>query len=370
MPPDDRCAVPRRSPAWTRRLSLRSSHKLLLPLLTVSLANCGKAPEESDCASAEVSPEQVGDSKWLLLSPEQRSAIARLSVEPEGPPLCTATVMGPSWAVTADHCAKATTMRIEFGSQPYDLPIREWTSHPVFDLAVIRFAAEDLPLEVTPLQPLNAASSVSLEGMFVEAAGYGVTEAGTSGELNFSVQQVLAVVDELALVLDAKGSWLGCAGDSGGPALLRDDDGQVRVVGVLSTGALDCMGEARYLYLPAFLDWLEEVGVSVGGSARSECGGLTQVGRCFDEGRPVWCEGGTIHRETCGAENVCGWDVEKAAFRCIEPEQDPCFGVSEQGRCEAGLAVRCDDGRLTEQDCLACGAQCGFSSATGLVGCR
>ncbi len=336
-------------------------------LLLAGGAAC--APSAESCDAPEPLAEQGDHSEWLLASAEETAAIVRLSVGPDEPVLCTATLVGRDRAITADHCSDATMLTVTASSGVYDFPIVEWTSHPIFDLAVARLGGDSLPDDVLPIAPLLMAPVEPLEGTAVETAGYGLTESGASGDLKFSVQEVASVNDELALVLDGDGSWLACAGDSGGPALLRDDQGRVRVVGVLSTGAFDCMGEGRYLYLPGFAEWIADVVEPSSGGNHTECGALTVAGRCFGS-RAVFCDDGALRIEDCNVEEMCGYDIEREGFRCIAPDADPCLGVSEAGICEDGLASRCKNGELESVDCASCAGRCDRSHKSGLVECQ
>jgi hypothetical protein len=89
-----------------------------------------------------------------------------------------------------------------------------------------------------------------------QLAGFGLTEDDTIGLRLFTDEVVIDDDGEL-ITVDGEGQRGACLGDSGGPLLIRDGAGNVRVVGVLSHGSASCLNIDRYVLLYQVRDWLE-----------------------------------------------------------------------------------------------------------------
>jgi hypothetical protein len=200
----------------------------------------------------------------------------------------------------------------------------------------------------------------------VDIAGFGVDTDGVPvTSLNFLAERI-ARVDAETVVVDGHGRTGACIGDSGGPMLLRDKTGSLAVAGVLSEGAGTCTGEDHYVRADLLRAWVSATdGVTTGSGS---CGSVTPVGFCR-QGRPIWCEGGTLTSVSCAAGTACGFSAHAGGYRCVAPQGDACAGVDDLGKCDGDLARVCREGRVDETDCSACGAACAWNASTGRYDC-
>lgn|GEM_PF-5013178 len=83
-------------------------------------------------------------------------------------------------------------------------------------------------------------------------------------------------------------------------------------------------------------------------------------------GNAVWCDSGSLVSESCGASQPCGWEASGSGFRCVDAGA-PCSGVDSLGVCRENGALRCDHGKLQEQDCAS--GQCRVDGKTARAGC-
>jgi hypothetical protein len=241
------------------------------------------------------------------------------------------------------------------------------TLHDELDIAVLavgaghkRTAGETLPPALSP-QPLD------LDDL-VQIAGYGVDDEGQFGVLQFATERILRITDE-TITVTADGLAGACAGDSGGPLLIRGQSGEVEVLGVLSDGTASCRGEDTYIRLDALSEWLDQQGVEPEQNAGIACADLGNEGMCSND-RAVYCEHEGARSDHCQElGEVCGWDSAARGFRCIPPGVGPCGEINALGVCREGQAIRCESGALVWSDCAACGAACVRSPKTGRATC-
>ncbi len=307
------------------------------------------------------------ESLYLALDPMERAAIVHVVTEDPVPALCSGTVIAPAWILTAKHCAELTGALAVIDSPSGTIRRRILSSavHPSADVALLEIDAGAIDLDfVFPIRADATPVDSSWTGRLVELAGFGSTEEQTSLERRFVVEPIVEVTTE-SLVVDGKGRSGACLGDSGGPLLLRSPDGSVRVAGVLSSGATNCLGRDVYTRLDLISSWLAEITGDF--SEPSPCGGITFEGSCFWD-RAVWCESGTIHGEACSDATRCGWGLE-GAYRCVREELDPCAGIDAAGVCDGSVARRCDRGTPVSESCNPCGQICVRSTQSGRVEC-
>jgi hypothetical protein len=240
--------------------------------------------------------------------------------------------------------------------------------HPELDLLAMTFDAGALPPElVAPIPAAVAELPASLLGSVAVLAGFGVADAG-SDLLRFAAEQV-ADLDTTSISVDGGGVSGACHGDSGGPLLGRAVDGFVRVYGVLSEGSLSCRGEDRYTRLDTDSQWASLVGLTEAAAAESaDCGRVSEEGRCFGD-VAIWCEAGMLERNACHPPAACGWNEAAHGYRCGDPAQDRCQGVSDDGSCDGSRALTCSAGKLLAVSCDECADTCVIAAATGRVAC-
>jgi hypothetical protein len=316
----------------------------------------------------------------LGLSESQRSAIVKVvdRTRPIDGPLCSGTFVAPDWVVTAQHCLVIPMPvilvgGIETGSPVISLPVVRSVPHPSRDVALLQvdLARPDAGAEVdagfprvSPLGFASSDTSLLAAGDVVDLAGYGLTESGDERELRFLAESIVDI-DNTNVTVSGFGANGACEGDSGGPLLLRAEDGSVVVAGVLSAGSITCLEEDEYVRLDAVRDWAMTV---IGTDAPNvECGTITERGRCLYR-NAIWCVGNELTAERCTDGTECGWDVDRGAFRCVSPSLDPCLGVDSVGACRGNAALLCSDGTLVRENCDGCSV-CRVAGRTGQAHC-
>ena len=207
------------------------------------------------------------------ISPSVDSAVGAAWII--GPPpleqreFCTFTRVADNWLLTAAHCAgneRATRLALTFEAnaaagpkpcQPQDarpdsfgptVPVVESILHPYLDLLLLQ-------VELAPGPWLSVADVAALAGESVLMVGYGRQETGTIG-LQESLVATVQSAEDGWIVVVAEGNAGACGGDSGGP-LLRFDDGSYELLGLLSSGSIDCVKFDSYVELTNVRSWLE-----------------------------------------------------------------------------------------------------------------
>lgn len=289
---------------------------------------------------------------YLALSEPEAQNIGALRFDtPEGPSrvFCSGVRIGEHWVLSAKHCSVDLPLLFQAkGGTLYE--VVRTHEHPELDLALFQLAEQACGVPVSPPLPwLRDGSRVAL-GQRLVLAGYGLTEHGSQPGLRYVVENAVAQDERELTVRGSSGGTGACNGDSGGPLLVRDEDGRVAVFGVLSRGSIDCQGIDIYVRASAAAAWIDE---RVGPEPAREpsCGAIDGVGRCFD-GDAVYCEAGQLVREAC-APALCGWSDAARGYRCVAEER--CSGDGF-GACEGSLLSRCEDG-------VAASEPCGFGCA-------
>jgi hypothetical protein len=347
-------------------------------LALASFAGCSSAGAlDESCLARTAEPMVHGalEETYLGLDETEARAIVQVSGgTKQDSPLCSGVFVNQSWVLTAAHClviddAEVLVRTSGGGSLPAKVVDR--VRHPSTDVALLQVVLETgsspdfEPLAIAGATD-DAATRSPTAGEVVAIAGYGLTEHGDARELRFLAEPIVAT--EAATVrVSGYGANGACAGDSGGPLLVRARDGSVAVLGVLSTGSTSCREEDRYVRVDVIRDWVLGVAGPTGG-ARSACGKIDRVGRCL-YGSAVYCAGTELTGDPCDGGTECGWDRVEGGFRCVEPRTDPCGGVDSVGRCGDSGALRCSAGRLQLEPC-SCSESCFVEGATGRPSCR
>lgn len=310
---------------------------------------------------------------YLQLSDRQVSAIVRLGGRVgDRNFVCSGTMVSTVWILSSSHCIPLG------GESAFVAEIREPVSRTMLSIPVtrvVRHASLDavlLQLGTPVLGPdplmVSAEDSSWYVGQRAQIAGFGVTEAGTVGELRFAVSIIDSLDEKAVKTVSVSGSGA-CQGDSGGPLLVRNRRGMVAQLGVLSKGSMTCNQSDEFLRTDRIAAWLDEIVGEAPGIGDYSCGGVTNVGRCFS-GRAIWCSvTNDIVSDSCEPGRACGWSKNDGGYRCVRSEEDPCSGTSDLGSCDAnGNLLLCSAGVLQRTACGTCASQCREAS-DGLFRC-
>lgn len=272
---------------------------------------------------------------------------------------CSGLLVGPTWALTADHCGVRVGAQFCMDTRASDpgICVRVAEVHDApggGDMTLLRLAEDAVTRfpEVEPVALLTDDMDSSWIGRTAEAAGFGQQEDGGFNEREFTAEPIAAVRGD-DVTIDGMGRRGVCFGDSGGPLFVVGSDGTSRTGGVLSNGDPSCTGRDNYTRVDVYRSWLEGLMGPTEPPEPSGCGDVTTTGRC-EGSTAVYCGMGEVVRETCA--DGCG-DVS-GVMRCLAPT-GPCGEVDARGRCAGAVAEWCEGGEtLRGRDCAACGSSC------------
>jgi hypothetical protein len=335
-------------------------------------SSTSERPEATDCAGQTRAAIVNGaaEERFLALGVEDTRAVVRL-YDGSGltPDTCTGTLVRPDWLITARHCLaiEGLAIALRLDGETRVLDARERASHAELDVGLIR--VEPALAEDDAVRPLALAATTIDErwlGERVELAGFGIDEHGLlPTEPRYAVE-IITEIRDAKLAVDGLGRSGGCLGDSGGPLLARDARGKPAVYGILSTGSATCLHRDTYVRTDLVAEWIETI-TGAEDPEPAACGEIGEAGIC-SFGNALVCRGGLLDVTACEGATVCGWDTARAGFGCVTATDDPCAGAGSAGVCEGGIARKCQDGVVSEQDCGPCD-ECGYDAATGVPQC-
>lgn len=159
---------------------------------------------------------------------------------------CTGTAISQTAILTAAHCVTGRPSRIDIVNSDFFRPASAYYIHPGYrgtrnglDLAVIK-VAEPMPVKPAPLQVSSGAPAPGAE---LVAYGYGADETGKgaieriqAGEtpLKATSLSFASATNGLFYKVVSDGAGSTCKGDSGGPILAKNNQGDWGIIAVTS----------------------------------------------------------------------------------------------------------------------------------------
>ncbi|MCA9526792.1 MAG: trypsin-like serine protease [Myxococcales bacterium] len=336
----------------------------ILPAL--ALAAC--APDVQDVApSVEAATKAiVNGTREPQITPLSEGQILALGwLHNAGDPgrnFCTGTLIAGQYVVTAKHCIEGRSGRtIGFGvgllpSDPVaSFQVEAAIGHGTTDAAILKLT-EDATARVPELVPIAYNRQAPWEGLVgsdVEAGGFGETYDRSRTGRYFAVVQLERLTDTLVHV-NGRGEQGICFGDSGGPVMAVNPEGEIVILGVEWEGDGSCVDRDRLTRLDVLTDWID--GILAGQEPPSQCGDVDYLGRCAGN-VAEWCENGAVRQQNCERQGlVCDFVNDQVGYFCTEPP--PCGDIDPRGICDGDQVARCRFGRLVFNDCAAQGQTC------------
>lgn len=254
------------------------------------------------CAKPSATELIVGGKNVDGQDPISHSVIALYEQDGEGgASLCSATLIGRNFALTAAHCVDAGTegMIGIFGSDirsksAMKLPILRAVVSPAWqmgqqnpsldgsqdqdqgDIAVIEFDGK-LPQGFRPV-PILAKRTKLEAGAEVEIAGFGISDADKRNGEGVLRKATVTIAEpdfgDTEILFDQTQGQGACHGDSGGPAFI-EKNGKIYLMGVTNrafpeAAPDDCAHQVVYTKAQAYKTWIQETIKSLKSDSKTE----------------------------------------------------------------------------------------------------
>lgn len=373
-----------------------------LLFILLSLSNC-QAPDPNAIASP---PQSVGQTGQAIVGGDVTRAYGAtgylLAYQHNTGAACTATLVSYDLILTAAHCFFITDRPVDpaTGSSGavftlgYDATqpqiqrrIERIHLHPEYDpldptlandIAVARLAQP-----ITSVLPalISFTPARTLVGREVTLVGYGISTTENNSEdepldqADSIRRQAQVTVDSVSpndsywLYRFATGQTSACSGDSGGPAYLRSDEGNL-IVGITSFGDERCLIGGGQTRIDIYEDWLAEFNLHEPS---------TGLPRACSTGDGV-CDGSCAVDNDCDAllcpPGTCGTATADCLPALVARAGTQCYYLSDAGQVCGSSAIAQVKYDATSSTCsyydrlgAACGQSCASCTTNGLCGC-
>jgi hypothetical protein len=311
------------------------------------------------------------------------------SLSYKGKSFCSGTLIDQGVVLTAAHCTEKVVLEQDNpDSKEYSFDLvgrrgkalhyhlRKIYLHPQYervlrhDVALIALVEKS---ETMPL-PLRRSLSPIAVGQKLWLVGYGRDEKGISGTLRGVWMRLGSLNPNTLFLQGVKKS--ACYGDSGGPALVQDEHGQLSVVGLASYASPGCRDFVIYTRSDAYREFIDDV-LASNASGKDLSAQKNHVPLELDSMDRSLAQGQCLNEEQGTFWDQLGrqWTMNCAplGLKCLQGRcWEPCDSstVASQGRCEEDTVVRCQEGKLLRLDCLTEKLQCQKDPLSGEADCR
>ena len=249
-------------------LRLGSAPPLAAIVAAIATAACSEAGRATRAEPVETTRAAVVSGALDTDDPAVAAILPRRSAcaQPTPTPTCTGVLIAPRVVLTAAHCINDPSLRLEVyfgastvdGSGRFDV-VTAVSVHPKFDAKSHAFDVALLRLADDPgIAPVSMGTFDAVIGASARVVGFGVDGSPTSvpGIKRAGVTTVTSF--EAGSFRTAPGPSMSCAGDSGGPVLIRAADaGAELLVGVTSYGDSPCKEFAVNARVDAVRDFID-----------------------------------------------------------------------------------------------------------------